>query len=139
MSEGTLDPDVKRERVKADTVRMVVRMADELDEMLKLANWARTALFNELTDGMGYTKVGISDKGIKKLGELAKIFSSMTSAKIQFDKAQKAMADSMSPREEQEAVVAYLKAVEPQVRADIISTIKQWQDRKSDGRTPTAS
>ncbi len=118
-------------RVVADHERIVTRMADELDAMIKMASWARECLFNELTDGLGYKKMGISDKGVKKMAEVAKMMETLTGAKIRFDKAAKAMADTMSPKEEMDAVIAYLKSVEPQVRSDILTNIKNWQDRAS--------
>jgi tRNA G18 (ribose-2'-O)-methylase SpoU len=129
------DVPVKRERALAETERMVKRLGDELDEMIKMFSWGRECLKNELTEGMGYKKMALSDKDLKKMKELAEMMNTVVSAKIRFDKASKAMADTMSPAEEQSAVVAYLKSVDPDIRAQIIHHVKQWQDAKYASRT----
>lgn len=123
-------PDESRESVKNEHGRIVVRLQDELDRMIKLFSWAREAAENDLMGGMGYKKLTITDKDLKKLKELATMCDSIVSAKIRFDKAAKSMADTMTPAEEKAAVVAYLKAAEVQDRADILNRIKDWENKR---------
>jgi hypothetical protein len=127
MANDGLDVDTLRVRARASNERIVVRMQDELDKMIKLFSWAREATENEMTEGLGYKKLCVTDKDMKKLKELAAMCDSLVGAKIRFDKAAKSMADTMTQVEEKAAVVAYLKSCESQDRAEVISTIKAWE------------
>lgn len=123
----TKEPEELRAKAKHQQERIVVRLQDELDKMIKLLAWARECFETEMMAGMGYKKLTITEKDVKKLKELAGIVDSVVGAKIRFDKAAKSMADTMTPAEEKAAVVAYLKACEAQDRADIIMRIKNWE------------
>jgi len=105
---------------------MVVRMGDEINETIKLVRWARECITNELHEGLGAKKLGISDKDLAKLNKLAEMVNSMTNAKIRFDQAQKKLADSMTPDEEKAAVVAYVKSLPDADRAYLIQELKAW-------------
>lgn len=102
---------VKETAVKERDWR-VTRLGDELDKLIKLITWARECLDNELMSGMGHKKLGIGDKDIRKIKDLAATMNSAVEAKIRFDKAQKQLADTMTPEEEFEAVVAYAKSLD---------------------------
>lgn len=127
---STLEPEEKREKAKASHEHMVTRLQDELDRMIKLLSHAREATENELFEGLGYKKLALTDKDLKKLNGLADLAKSVVDTKVKFDKAMKAMADRMTPAEEKAAVVAYLKACEAQDRADIINRIKDWEAKR---------
>lgn len=108
----------------------VVRMADELDNLIKLVTFARESVETEIFSGVGYAKKGMTDKDIKKVKDLAATWNSVVESKIRFDRAAKAMADAMTPEEEKAAVIAYIKGAEPAERAAILSAIKVWQARQ---------
>lgn len=124
MAIVTVDGDIP-----AKQERIVVRMQDELDRMIKLFSWARECMENELyTGGLSPgRKLALTDKDLKKLKELSMMCENLVGAKVRFDKASKAMADTMSPAEEKAAVIAYIKACDYQDRADIIRRIKDWE------------
>ncbi len=131
MTDGyTLEPEEARLKVKAEHERIVVRLQDELDKMIKLFSWAREATENDLMGGLGYKKLTVTDKDLKKLKELSNMCDSIVSAKIRFDKAAKSMADTMTPAEEKAAVIAYIKAAEVVDRADILHRIKDWENKR---------
>ncbi len=90
----------------------VTRLGDELDKLLKLITWARECIENELTEGMGTKKMGLTDKDIRKIKDLSATMNSAVEAKIRFDKAQKQLAESMTPEEEFAAVAAYIKTLD---------------------------
>lgn len=133
--DKTLEPEELRAKVRIEQERIVVRIQDELDRMIKLFSYARECMENELTDGMGYKKLAITDKDLKRMGELAKMCDTIVASKIRFDKAAKQMADTMTPAEEKAAVIAYIKSAEPQDRADIIHRIKDWEAKRAGAST----
>ena len=122
--------DAARAKAKAEANRIVVRMQDELDKMIKLFSRTREAIENELMSGLGYAGHGVTDKDMKKLSTLSTMCDHLVSAKIRFDKAAKQMADTMTPGEEKAAVIAFIKSCEKQDRADIISRIKDWEAKR---------
>lgn len=94
--------------------RLVVRLQDELDRLIKLYVFAREALETELYSGMGYKKLALNEKDVKKLKELTIGLNSLTETKIKWDKAQKQLAATMTPQEEFEAVITYILALDPE-------------------------
>lgn len=119
-----------RENAKADQEHLVTRLQDELDRMIKMFAHAREAVNNEMMDGLGYKKMGLSEKDMKKLVSLADLAASVVATKIRFDKALKDMANRMTPAEEKAAVIAYIKSCEAQDRGEIIRTIKDWEAKR---------
>lgn len=126
-----LTPEQHREQAKKRLAHAVVRLQDELDKMIKLFSAAREAVENEMMEGMGYKKLALTDKDMKKLVGLADLASSVVSTKIRFDKASRQMADTMTPEEERKAVISYLKAAEPRDREYVLTQVKEWQDRRN--------
>lgn len=106
MSELTADQ--QRERVLQDMERLVVRLQDELDRLIKLYVFARESLETEMYSGMGYKKMGLNEKDVKKLKELTVGMNSLIESKIKWDKAQKQLAASMTPAEELDAVFKFI-------------------------------
>lgn len=112
MSLDTAGLEAVKETAVKERDWRVTRLGDELDKLIKLITWARECLDNELMGGMGHKKLGIGDKDIRKIKDLAATMNSAVEAKIRFDKAQKQLADTMTPEEEFDAVVAYIKSLD---------------------------
>lgn len=113
-----------KEQVKTDRDWRVTRLGDELDKLLKLITWARECLDNELMEGLGHKKLGISDKDLRKIKDLAATMNSAVEAKIRFDKAQKQLSESMTPEEEYSAVFQYLKTLDWQKKQDLLKACR---------------
>ena len=120
-----LEVDTLREDVRAQENWRVRRLGDELDQLIKLVSWARESLQNELYEGMGYKKLGISEKDLRRLKDLTTTVNSAVEAKIRYDKAQKGLADTMTPEEERAAVIAYVKSLEPEEYTELLGQIKR--------------
>lgn len=117
------EPEVSelREEVRKEESWRVRRLGDELDQLIKLVSWARESLQNELMDGLGYKKLGMSDTDLRKLKDLTATVNSAVESKIRYDKAQKGLAESMTPEEERAAVIAYVKSLEPDDYTELMS------------------
>jgi hypothetical protein len=105
---NSLSTDEHRERAQAEMERLVVRLQDELDRLIKLYVFARESLENEMLSGVGYKKMGLNEKDVKKLKELTVGMNSLIESKIKWDKAQKQLAATMTPKEEMDAVFKYI-------------------------------
>lgn len=108
---GQLSTDELRANAVERHVSTGTRLQDELDKMVKLLQWARTCLENELQSGMGYKQLAISDKDLRKLKDLAASMNSAVEAKIKLSKSEKALAENMTPEEEYSAVWVYLRSL----------------------------
>lgn len=108
----------------------VVRLQDELDSLIKIFSHMREAFENEMMSGMGYKKLALTDAQVKQGAALSKMMTEMVTCKIRWDKAAKQMADSMTAEEEHEAVLKYIKTLEPEQQKRLIQNIKAWQDLK---------
>ncbi len=129
----TATVDELRTKAKEELKDRSIRLADELDKMIKLFVMAREALENEMFSGLGYKKEGIGEKDVKKLKDLTLGLNSVVEVKIKYDKAAKQLAATMTPAEERDAVVAYLKACDLAERKLIrdrlaISGIFPWKE-----------
>jgi hypothetical protein len=87
---------------------MIVRLENELDNMIRMFAFAREALEREMLAGLSPGKHGLNEAITKKLKELTVGMSSMVESKIRYDKAKKELAKHMTPQEEMDAVVAYI-------------------------------
>lgn len=105
-------PAQRQEDYRAVYEANVVRLGNEIERMIKLVSWARECLENELIGtGLGYKKMGISEKDVQKLKNLTAAVEQAANTKIRYDKAAKELAASMTPEEEYEAVWAYCLAL----------------------------
>lgn len=102
------DPDQLRDTSRERYEKMVVRLQDELDQMIKIYQFARESLENEMFSGMGYKKMALGEKDVKKLKELTIGLNSLVETKIKYDKAAKSLAENMSLAEEMTAVVTFI-------------------------------
>jgi hypothetical protein len=116
----------------------VVRLQDELDSLIKIFSHMREAFENEMMSGMGYKKLALTDNQVKQGAALSKMMTEMVTCKIRWDKAAKQMADSMTPEEEHEAVMKYIKTLSPEDQRRVVASIKAWQDLKYE-REPRTS
>lgn len=107
-------PQVKDqvEKSQTDAARKiqssVVRIASELEDLLRIHVWARECLQNELTQGMGFKQMALSEKDLKKLRELTVSMAHLAETKIKWDKADKILQDSLTPAQERDAVFKYI-------------------------------
>lgn len=97
---------------KDELQRLVVRLQDEMDRLIKMYAFQREALENEMVSGMGYKKMGADDKFLRKLKELTIGMSNLVEIKIKYDKAQKSLIASMTPAEEEDAVFKYIMSLD---------------------------
>lgn len=102
------DPEKMRKNVREKYELLVVRLEDELDRLIKMYTWAREALENEMFEGMGYKKMALGEKDIKKLKELTVGINNLVESKIKYDKAKKQLVAAMTPAEERDAVIKYI-------------------------------
>lgn len=121
----SLSPDQLRARAKDAQEKLVVRLEDELEKLIKMVSFARDALNNELFSGMGYKGEAVSEKDLKKLKELTISMNSLIDSKIRYDKARKQLAASMTPEEEMSAVVTYIKSLD-------VDAYKRFRNRLAD-------
>lgn len=127
-----LDPDDLREKAKAQAKHLVQRLQDELDEMIKIAAHMREAYHNELMDGLGYKKMGVTPEMVRKGKELATMFDTLTSAKIRFDKSLKQLAETMTPEEERAAVKTYIRSLSVEDRHTLMKDIRDWMKKRNE-------
>lgn len=99
--------EARRQRYEA----AAVRLGDELERMVKIIQWAREAIENEMFAGLGYKQLGINSQEVKRISDLSAALNTAVNTKIRWDKAAKEMHDNMSPEEEFQAVLTYLKTL----------------------------
>ena len=116
MSESV---EESRERAREDLARSVVRLEDELERLVKLVAMAREAVETEMHDGMGYKRLSITEKDLRKLKDLTVTFNSAVDCKIRYDKAKKHLAGLMTPEEEMAAVITYIVTLPVERRTDL--------------------
>lgn len=124
------------ETATAELERLVVRLQDEMDKLIKMYAFQREALENEMVSGMGYKKMGTDDKFLKKLKELTIGMNNLVETKIKYDKAQKSLTASMTPAEELEAVFKFIMSLDYETRNGLrrrLSDNGVWK-WKEDGR-----
>jgi hypothetical protein len=90
-----------------------VKLGEELDKMIKLLTWAREKMEEAITKTVGMGGAGFPEADARKLRYLTSAYNDALAAKIRYDKAAKEFADSMSSTDERNAVIGYLKALEP--------------------------
>lgn len=120
------DPEKMRDNTREHYTKMVVRLQDEIERLLKLYVFQREALETEMYDGMGYKKLTADEKFVKKLKELTIGMNSLVESRIKWDRAQAKMAESMTPTQEMDAVCTYLAALD----ADAWGLMKDRMERR---------
>lgn len=102
--------------IHRDLATRVSRLGDQLDRMINLVTIAREALENEMFEPGGFLKSELRPSYLVKMGGITKQLDMLVSAKIRWDKNQKAMADLMTPEQERDAVRKYIRAMTPDQR-----------------------
>lgn len=122
------EPDIvdKIRYAKADYKLTVNRIQDELDSLIKIFAHMRECFENEMMEGLGFKKMGLTESQVKQGAALSKMMTEMVNCKIKWDKASKALADNMTPEEEQDAVIKFLQSQEPAVRWRVLSVVRKW-------------
>lgn len=108
---STTSPDERRKAFIAEWDHKVVRLEDELQNMVKLVAMQLDTLKKSITGGFAYKQEAISLSDLKALKELTAAMNSLTDSKIRLDKTAKDRAEKMTPEEERAAVYAYLRAL----------------------------
>ena len=114
-----------RNQVRREESFRIQRLGDELDQLIKLVSWARESLQNELYSGMGYRKEALVESDLRKLKDLTTTVNSAVEAKIKWDKAQKSLAEAMTPEEERSAVIAYIKSLDLEKYKELMGRVKR--------------
>jgi uncharacterized protein YdcH (DUF465 family) len=102
--------------------KVIVRLKNELDAAIELVSHTRESLTNELDTEWAKKKLSVDTGFLKKLQQMTASFNSLTESKMRLDKAEKQMEADMTPDEEAEAVLAYLRAMEP---AELVRFLKR--------------
>lgn len=104
-----------------------IRISEEVERLLRMTAWIRQCLETELASGLGTaTQKGIDSKTLTKWKDVVTSFKQLAEAKVQLDKNSKALADAMSEEDEQKAVEAYVKAMEPKKRENWLRRMSEW-------------
>lgn len=111
----------------------VVRLEDELERMIKLVSMQRTALENQLFGGLAYKQQAADASGIRMLKDLTAAYNSLTDSKVRLEKTAKDRASKMTPDEEKEAVITYLKALPAGERTSLIQRVVIWHNAQKHG------
>lgn len=127
-----------REQFIARFDHEVVRLEDELDRMIKLVSMQRRALENEMFSGMAYKEMAVQEKGVKVLKDLTAACNSLTDSKVRLEKTAKDRAAKMTPEEEQQAVLVYLKSVTNADRAALLKKIIAYHNEANQRSSPEA-
>lgn len=130
MNEGK-DPEEKRRDFISKYDNLVIRLEDELEAMIKLAAMQREALKNEMFSGMAYKQQAADAKGIKALKDLTAAYNSLTDSKVRLDKTAKERAAKMTPDEEREAVVTYIKSLPATERTQLLRRLSGWHNAQA--------
>lgn len=93
---------------KERLAKLVTRIENELDSMIKMFAFARQALENEMMDGLGFKQHGLTDVFPRKLKELTMGMNSLVETKIKWDKAKKVLGEQLTEVEEMDACVQYI-------------------------------
>lgn len=106
-----------------------VKLKNELNTMLELVVNIRERLVNEIDDAK---QMKFIDKGfMSKLKDLAQIFDRLTSARIQLDKAERALEAEMTPYQELQAVRSFIRELGGVERADFLKTEILWHNAQT--------
>lgn len=98
-------------------------LGSEQDKYIRLVQWARECLEKSLTDGIGYKKDGISKDNVMALTNIGIALERAVSAKIKYEKHQKAFAEQMSQEEEESAIEEHILGMDTGHRTEFLRKI----------------
>lgn len=126
--------DADKERARALAAlkdrATVVRWGKELDRLLALFAFYLDGAEKQAMEGFGYKNLGIDDKTVTRLKGLTEAAKSITTSKVAYDKAEKALGDGLTPEQEREWVRKWVMGMENEERrAFIIGLLKSHRTR----------
>ncbi len=127
------------EAIHADLALRITRLGDQLDRMINLVTIAREALENEMFEPNGFLKGELRVAYLNKMTALARQLDMLVSAKIRWDKNQKAMADMMTPEQERLAVRQYIRAMSPYDRKDFLRNELDYHVKHTTASSPAGN
>ena len=111
-----------------------VRIADEVQANIQIANWLRECLERQMEDAVGTkSRTGVDNKTVQAWRDVVKALEALADTKIRLDKNAKTMAEQMSPEEELQAVRAYIRSLDPTTRSQFLTNEQRWHERREEG------
>lgn len=101
----------------------VLRLKEELNLILELVVHSREALGNELNSEFAQLQKSVDKSFLRKLKDLTSCYNSLSSSRIQLDKAERQMEKEMTAEEEKEAVISYLMSLEARERSKMLNEV----------------
>jgi hypothetical protein len=89
---------------------------DEIDATITILTRLRQVLEGEVNEVLNSKHPGVPKGALTQLKEIASCLNSLTDAKVRLDRSAKTIADAMSAEDEEAAVRAYIRAMEPRRR-----------------------
>lgn len=102
----------------------VVRMKEELNQMLDLVKHSREQLTSRLKESYE-DSTGLELKYLKALSELTRMFDNLTHSRIALDKAEKSLEKEMSAADERRAAMEHIMSLEPTDRGQVLKDLLQ--------------
>jgi hypothetical protein len=118
---------------KREVNQRVVRLRDELQNMLDLSVHAQDALKAELEGAIAQKRLFIDGEWLRKFKELASTYNSLTDAHVRLSKAEKTLENELTPEEERDAVTSYVYSLKPEDRYTILREMNLFHS-KNNGR-----
>lgn len=115
----------------------VARIQDELDALIKIFSHMRESFENEMMEGLGFKQLAVTDKQLKQAEQLSKIMTAVVASKIRYEKAAKALAESMTPEEERKACLDYVKSLDPKDRRNWVECLRGWMKQNNEAYVAT--
>lgn len=126
------DPARSTDQVRKDFLarydRQVVRLEDELAEFIKLIAHQRRALTAEAFDGLGHLALATSKEVLDKLAKLGASFNSATDAKVRLEKTAKERSKTMTPEDEEAAVLDFFRSRPETQRGRMLRDLVAWHN-----------
>jgi|JI10StandDraft_1071094.scaffolds.fasta_scaffold199377_2 maleate cis-trans isomerase len=116
---------------KESLARMFTSSADlqaELDRLVQILRYQIDCLSNELVQGQGYKQNELDNDIVNKVSKITTAFEKAVGSKVRLDKHLKDKAEEMSPEEEQESVIDYLKRLESPIRRKILINLLEYHN-----------
>lgn len=124
------DDDRERALSRLKARAEVVRWGRELDRLLALFTHYLDAAENEAMAGFGFKALGLDDKMVTRLKNLTEAAKSITTAKVAYDKAEKALGEGLTPEQEQAWVQKWIMGMENVKRRQfIVDLLKSHRKR----------
>lgn len=108
----------------------VVRWGKELGRLLALFSFYLDGAEAEAMAGMGYKSLGLDDKTVTRLKNLAQAAQAVTASKVAYDKAEKALGEGLTPEQEREWVRKWIMGMgNVERRSFLVSLLQSHRKR----------